>query len=237
MRAQASGIHEYQPVSAVGVGCALAVLSVLGACSVAAGPSSQFKPLPDKFTRATLVGPLCDGALCTCVTPGADAGLPDRPNLKRYQLRLGPAPNELWVMIDGMVLYKSVERATDCFIIDLHAGKHDVVLRASGEQGLAAGLTVNEIGPKGTYNTLDFHCGGPGTCSFDQLQVFKASLAKYRRGVHDPCGSTRIRTLEWLTGKSPDRVHPGELQLQFVLDVYDFPPRHESGHPDCKDRF
>lgn len=207
--------------------------------SACAGPSksSDFKPLPERLTRATVVGPLCDGNLCRCIEPGSDPGLPEREDVKRYQFLLGPTANEMWVEVGDMVLYKGVERATDCFIIDLTTTKHPVVVRASGEHGFAVGLSIREIGKHSMYETFDFQCGGPDPCTFDAVDEFKSSLARYKRGVHDPCGSTRIRGLEWLTGGSTDRVHPGDLQLSLVLDSYDFTPEHPSGDPACKDRY
>lgn len=238
------GANPPRPAGRPGVATAasdllLALLSALllagSACSGGAR-SGGFVPLPDRLTRATVVGPLCDGEACKCLEPGDDPGQPD-PGAKRYQFTLGPTANEMWVMVDDMVLYKGVERATDCFLVDLRHGEHRVVVRAAGASGFAAGLTVNELGAKGPYATFEFACGGPDPCAFDHIDEFKQGLARYPRGVHDPCGSTRIRAIEWLTGKSEDRVHPSELQLSLTLDAYDFTPEQPSGDPSCKDRF
>ena len=214
-----------------------ALLAMVMACSGANKAVNDFKPLPERFTRATLVGPLCDGQMCTCLRPGDNPGMPASDQVKRYQFKVGPAQNELWVMVDDMVLYKTVERATECFMLDLSHGDHRVTVRAQGENGFSAALEIREVGQKGLYDTFDFTCGSPDACSFDHLAAFKKSLARYRRGIHDPCGATKIRALEWLTGASLDRIHPGDLQLDFIMKVYDFAPKHESGHPECKDRY
>ena len=223
--------HTFQRL--VTVLAAIAVAS----CSGAPRSAHKFKPVPDKITSVTLAGPLCDAEICRCTDGGDNPGLPDDPGVKRYQFKLGPTDNELWVTVDGAIMYKTVERASECFIVDLRAGKHEVSLRARSETGFAARMTVNEIGKKGLYQTFEFGCGGPDPCTFDYLKSFKASLARYKRQVHDPCGSTKIRAPNWLTAESPDRIHPGDLQLDLTLQVYDFAPRHESGHPECKDRY
>lgn len=219
--------------------CAVASVLIwaLTSCSGAASSAGEFKPIPDKLTSATLAGPLCKAQICSCVGDGSDPGLPEAADVKRYQFKLGPTDNELWVMVDDMVMYKTVERASECFIVDLGVGKHEVVLRAKSETGFGARLTINEIGKHGPYQTFDFQCGAPGSCTFDQLDSFKASLTKYKRQIHDPCGSTKIRAPNWLTAASPDRIHPGDMQLKLVMQIYDFSPGHPSGHPECKDRF
>lgn len=216
---------------------AAALLLCAGSCAGAQKRPAEFKPVPDKMTSATLAGPLCDAEICKCIDGGANPGLPDQEGVKRYQFKVGPSDNELWVTVDDTVMYKTVERATECFIIDLRTGKHEVSLRAKSETGFGARLTISEISAQGPYNTFDFQCGSPGACSFDQLASFKASLVRYKRQIHDPCGSTKIRAPNWLTGESPDRIHPGDLQLDLILQVYDFTPEHPSGHPQCRDRY
>ncbi|MEM9489928.1 MAG: hypothetical protein AAGC55_12340 [Myxococcota bacterium] len=211
--------------------------TLLGACSGASGEGRDFSPIPEPITTATLSGPRCQDGACTCRTLDLSAGLPDEPDRKRFEFIVGPADNELWVMVGDMVLYKSYERAKDCFYIDLPPGKHPVKLRAKGSQGFAARLTVLEMGKLGEYDTLEFICGGPGLCEVQTLKNWQASLATYKRNAHDPCGSTKIRDLRWNSGPAPNRVHPLELELDFVLDVYRFEPKRPSGHPACKDKF
>lgn len=209
-----------------------------GSCAGAKKRPASLEPVPVKLTTATLVGPLCEAEVCQCIDGGANPGLPDQDGVKRYQFKLGPTDNELWVTVDDMVMYKTNERATECFIVDLRADeKHEVSLRAKSANGFGARLTINEIGAEGPYSTFMFQCGSPGPCTLDQLASFKASLARYKRQLHDPCGSTKVRAPHWLTGEAPDRVHPDELQLDFILHVYKFPLRYPSGHPECRDRY
>lgn len=195
-------------------------------------------PVPARMTRATLAGPLCDGAeiACRCREPGADAGSP-APGRKRYEIRIGPAEDELWAAVDDMLLYKSKERAEECFYVDLRPGKHPVTLRAEGAQGFGARLTISEQGTQGWYDTFDFQCGAPGRCAMTDLRDWIDGLSRYRRGVHDPCGSTKIRDVRWQAGRTPDLVHPDALQLDLVLDVYRFAPAHPPGDPACADAY
>lgn len=209
---------------------------VAAACGGSTEKTKGFSKIPDKLTLGTLSGPLCKDNACRCAEPGDDPGLADKEGFKRYEFRIGPADNELWVTVGDMVLYKGIEQATECFYIDLATGKHPVLLRARKQNGFAARLEVSELGPKGRYDTFIFACGSPGTCTIDTLREWRASLAKYKRSIHDPCGSTRIRNVQWQSGEAPDRIHPEEIELGLVLDIYDFDPRHESGHPECRDK-
>ena len=217
----------------------------LGPVAPGCGSSSQnardFSQLPDRLTLATLSGPLCKDNACQCrephLEPKESAGLAVDPGFKRFEFHIGPAENELWVTVDDMVLYKGRERASDCFYIDLATGKHPVKLRARGENGFAARLTISELGRRGDYDTFEFVCGGPGLCEMQRLKDWQASLAKYTRAAHDPCGSTKIRKIRWISGSAPDLIHPDQLELNLVLDVYEFEPKHPSGHPECRDKF
>lgn len=212
-------------------------IPLLAGCGASTRQTREFGELPPRVTTATLAGPLCEGQQCRCREPGRDPGVAQQPGTKRYELRLGPVENELWLKVNSMVFYKSRERATECFYIDLPAGKHPVSLRGKGEYGFAARLSISEIGKLGLYDTFEFGCGGPGMCSFDQLEEWKSSLARYKRGAHDPCGSTKIRNIDWHTGKPPDNVHPSELELDLVLHVYEFVPERASGDSSCADKY
>lgn len=196
---------------------------------------------PDPMTIATLAGPLCSGQTCQCRAEGAGdggAGTPDE-GVKRFEVRVGPAEHPLWVTVDDMVLYKSEARAEECFYIDLPAGDHRVGLRASREGGLSAALRLAEYAP-GTsswYDTYRFTCGSPGVCSHDEMDAYKASLAKYKRGIHDPCGSVKVKGITWDTGEAPDQMHPSDLALGFTIDIYDFAPKYAHGDPACATNF
>ncbi|MEZ4399603.1 MAG: hypothetical protein R3B06_06275 [Kofleriaceae bacterium] len=214
----------------------------LGACGGA--PPKQvvlLGPPPAAATVATLAGPLCDGQGCRCRdldAPGdGGAGVPDGG--KRFELRLGPSEHELWATVDDMVLYKSRARAEACFYVDLAPGDHRVGLRASNPGGVSAGLTVAEYAPaqQSWYATFGFDCGTPGVCSYDELDAYKASLEKFRRNIHDPCGSVKVNGLAWDTDVAPDTVHPGNLAVGLVLEVYGFEPKHPHGDPACAERY
>ena len=218
--------------AAVAVSAALVTTSCGGS-----GSGKGFGAIPERITLGTLSGPLCQDNACRCAEPGDDPGLATRDGYKRFEVRIGPVENELWVQVDEMVLYKGVERATECFYIDLETGKHPVALRAERENGFAARLTISELGKLGAYSSFEFACGSPGPCGFEALREWHASLDRYKRNVHDPCGSTRIRQVQWKSGQTPDRSHPEALQVELVLDIYPFQPEHPSGHAECRDNF
>jgi hypothetical protein len=223
------------------------VLVLVAACSGGGGngkggtnPDVAAKPLPEPRTEAVLAGPLCSTDRCDCrdQTAPADggAGVPDGEETKRYEVHVGPAENGVWVTVDGMVLYKSDERAEDCFYVDLKPGKHQVTVQASRGGGIAAKVAISEYAPgtESWYDTFNFDCGMP--CSYDDLDAWKASLARYTRGIHDPCGSTKIADIAWDAGRAADQLHPQDLYLELVLDVYKFAPDYPHDAPECRDR-
>ncbi|MBS1122722.1 MAG: hypothetical protein H6Q90_4950 [Deltaproteobacteria bacterium] len=179
---------------------------------------------PPKLTTGTLAGPLCQQGQCKCRTGGEDAGFPE-PGRKRFEVRLGSA-YDLWVTLPGRVLYKSPETAEACFYVDLAPGQHPLELRASNPTGVSLSLEVHELGTatKSWYDTFKFVCGHPGVCSFEELDTRKAEYAGVKRGLHDKCGSTRIKGVVWDHGKSPDQQYPSELAIQLTLDIYKFAP-------------
>lgn len=206
-------------------------LVLITACS--GGGRSQIKigPVPDRATHGNLAGPLCHGSECTCRTGNEDAGEPDRPNTKRFEIRLG-SPYELWVTLpNDTLLYKNAERAEACFYVDLAPGVFPVELRASQPSGVSATIEVHELGvaAKSWYDTFRFSCGGGGVCSYDQIDSQMAEYRAIGRGLHDPCGSTKIKGIAWDHGKDPDQQHPSNLVLHFTLDVYKFAPDKPHG--------
>lgn len=214
---------------------ALAALAVLAACGgdrkmIAIGPP------PAKATTGALAGPLCSGGSCACMTSPADAGAPEGAGLKRFEIRLGPTPHDLWATLPGGVLYKSAERPEMCFYVDLAPGKHPIELRASQATGVSAAIAVSELGAatKSAYRTFRFSCGSPGgVCSFEELDRKKDEYRGVEEGVHDACGSTRVREVIWDTGRSPDQLVPSEFAMRMVLHVYRFQPDRPSGDPSC----
>lgn len=199
-------------------------------------------PPPAATTVATLAGPLCDGTRCTCRDPRAPAdggaGVPEE-GVKRFEIHVGPSEHPLWVTLGDMVLYKSEARAEECFYVDLGAGDHPMQLRAKHAGGISAAVAVREYasGTSSWYDSYRFSCGSPGVCSHAELDDYKASLAKYERGVQDPCGSVKVKGISWDSGEAPDQQHPDDLVVGWTLDVYDFAPKRPHGDPACATRF
>jgi hypothetical protein len=187
---------------------------------------------PAKSTEAVLAGPLCEGGHCKCRSGADDAGAPPEGQ-KRFEIRLKSA-QQLWLTLHGMRLYKSAEAPEACFYVDLPSGDTPVEMRASDPNGVSAEWTISEYGTKtkSWYDTFRFECGNPGVCSFDEIASKKAEYGNMPRGLHDPCGSTRLKGISWDTGKAPDNEHPSELLVRLTLDVYKFLPEKAHGD-DC----
>lgn len=218
-------------------------LLLLAACGSSTSQTIvEILPPPEPQTKGALAGPLCRPDACTCrdETAPADAGVGvPADGYKRFEIRVGPIENPMWVILDDKVLFKSAARAEDCFYVDLLPGDHRMNIRASREGGISAGVRVQEYAPStGTwYDTYQFVCGVPGVCAHDELDEYKASLKKYRRGIQDPCGSVKVKQISWDTGKAPDQVHPNDLAVGLTLEVYDFPPRAPHGDPSCANQY
>ena len=212
----------------------VALAGVFGLSCSGSARQVEIGPPPPKATRGVLAGPLCGPERCECRTPVTDAGVPEGTR-KRFEIKLGPSPHELWITLPDHVLYKSPERAEMCFYVDLAPGIHPVSFRASNPDGVSAAFEIHELGSKtkSWYDTFRFNCGSPGACSFEALDDAKADYAKVERNLHDACGSTKIKGLAWDTGKAPDQLHPSELVVQLSLDVYKFAPWKTKGDPTC----
>nr|HEX4312598.1 hypothetical protein [Kofleriaceae bacterium] len=216
----------------------------VAACSGGAQQISISSP-PAKESTGTFSGPLCTGpGTCKCRdlnAPGdGGAGVPEAGSpLKRYEFRLGPSSQELWATVHGAVMYKSPERAEDCWYLDLPSGEQDVELRASDPAGVSAAWTIRELGTqtKSWYDTLEFNCGSPGVCGFDDLERIKSELSgSVKNRVRDRCGSTKIKGITWDSGKSPDQLHPSDLAVHVHLEIYKRAPDRPHGDPDCGKR-
>ena len=188
---------------------------------------------PGKTTEAVLAGPLCEGDHCKCRSGADDAGQAPEGQ-KRFEIRLKSA-QQLWATVRGNKLFKSAEAPEACFYVDLPAGDSPVELRASDPNGVSAEWQISELGAKtkSWYDTFRFECGNPGVCSFDEIAGHKAEYATMKRGLHDPCGSTKLEGLSWDTGKAPDNQHPSELLVRLTLDVYKFAPDKAHGDETC----
>jgi hypothetical protein len=214
----------------------LSLLLMSAACgggfAAAPGPLPA-RPAPE--TRATLVGPRCASAdACVCRSEGA--GEPEDhpvPPFKRFEVQIGPIEHALWVTVDDAVLYKSSERATECFYLDLLPGEHAVTVRGARDNGVPARVQISELSAAGPwwYATFELDCNG--VCTPSGLRAEAARIAAYPRHLHDPCGSTKVRGFRWQTGTMPDGLHPSEVAAELVLDVYEFATKHAPGSPRC----
>jgi len=183
---------------------------------------------------------MCNGGACTCREVGAaadgGAGVPIDAGRKRFELRMGPSPRELWMRIGDDTFYKSAERAEECFYIDLPSGDAPVELRASSPEGVSAAWTIRELGTttKSWYDTFAFGCGSPGVCSFEELDAQRSDKSSAKvRGVGDRCGSVKVKGLSWDTGHAPDQLHPSELVVRLRLAIYKFAPTKPHGDDSC----
>lgn len=210
------------------------------ACSGPGRTQIAIGPPPARETHAVLAGGLCQDNHCTCHGAPGDGGVgvPETRDRKRFEFRLTSA-YELWLTINhSTVLYKSPERAEDCFYVDLPPGAQAVELRASNPDGVSAGLEIHELGTrtKSWYDTFAFRCGVPGVCSFEDLDAVKQQYAGTRRGLYDRCGTTRVKGVTWDHGKSPDQLHPSELVVRLTLDIYRFVAWKQHGDDTCGER-
>lgn len=220
----------------------LAILVAGAACGGAdlPNPDERDEDLLD-VTRADLVGPLCSRRSCECASAPAEAGEPAAGD-KRYEIRVGPMPDEMWVTVGDDVLYKSRERSTECFYVDLSPGEHRVAARVRGSRGFSAAVKISELGdsPVEDYegpwwlDTFRFNCGAPGRCTTERLDHWRDRFrGRAERNILDPCGSTAVRDIAWRTGELRERIYPRSLHLEFTLDIYDFDPIFPPGHREC----
>jgi hypothetical protein len=212
-------------------------LAGLVSCSGGGRTQIEIKPPPPKLTTGTLAGSLCKDGVCACRSGGGDggAGYPAEGH-KRFEIQMHSA-YDLWLTLPGTVLYKSPEKADACFYVDLAPGYYPFQLRASNPNGVSFAFEIHELGTAthDWYDTFAFGCGHPGVCSFDELDGIKSTLAA-KHGIHDICGSSRIRSVIWDHGKSPDQFHPSELAVQATLDVGKKAPTKPHGDPTCNKR-
>lgn len=186
-----------------------------------------------------LAGPLCNGAQCTCrnldASDDGGAGVPADPARKRFEIRL-TSPRELWATIGTTRLYKNADPPEACFYVDLPSGENSVELRASDKDGATGQWAIRELGTqtRSFYDTFIFRCGGDaGVCSFDELDEQKKKFSALTQHVLDPCGSTKLKGIEWSHSKAPDASHPTDVVVTLRLDVYRFAPSKPHGDATC----
>jgi len=208
----------------------IAAFALAMACG---GSTAPIPPLGAARTEATLVGPLCTGGLCQCreeVKKKFVAGEPDA-GFKRFEVRIGPIGNDLRVEVGPHKIYKSAERPTDCYYIDLPPGEHAVTVRGHGDPSFGAAVRISEMGsgPQAPwYETFIFECGS-NVCSVDDLKYWRSETEKLGP-AHDPCGSTKVSAVNYRHGSVPDGLHPIDLLLEATLQVYNFKPEK----PPCR---
>jgi hypothetical protein len=221
----------------------LACLTLLVGCS-GTEHTTTFPPLPAAATNASLAGHRCSGQACTCRGDAEGDAAEQQPvpeGYKRFEFRVGTVTGMAWVTVAGKeVLHKDVQRAEDCFYLDLPAGKHTVALRAKGqnpEGGVGFALRIKEHNPKGPwwYDSFTLECGIPGPCTREVLVAWKKEIDSNRRALRDPCGSARIQSLGWETGRMPDALHPEEVSVNFLLSVPPIDPTEAPGTETCPD--
>jgi hypothetical protein len=164
--------------------------------------------------------------------------------VKRVELRLRSS-HDLWLAMGPWTFYKDRERAESCFYIDVPVPgvgerpiSYPIELRASNADGVSAELVIQELGvaARSWYQTFRFSCGFPGACSFDELDGLKAAArrAVESHTLYDPCGSMRVRGLQWDTRVAPDHANPGDLTLTLTLELFRFTPDKPHGDPSCQ---
>ena len=195
-------------------------------------------------THATVAGHRCDASThCTCRTEGAEDQAEQTPpegDLRRFEVRVSSSTGQVWVTVDKtQTLYKSGERAEDCYYIDLEPGGHTFSLYAKAEEpmaGVGAGLHVSEYEPSPSpswYDAFVFQCGVPGACDRDVLGEWKKDVQGDRRSLRDYCGATHVTDLKWEVGRAPDALHPEDLLLDFTLGISPHRPTKPPRDPSC----
>ena len=203
----------------------LGLALALAACGGGGKQQITIGPPPMKLTKGVLTGATCEDNVCKCRDGAEDGGVGfPTDGRKRFEVRMESA-YDLWVTLPGTTLYKNPETAVACFYVDIAPGKHPITLRASNPAGVSFALEIHELGTetKSWYDTFDFRCGHPGVCTFAELDD-RSKSTKVKRGLYDPCGSTKVKNVVWDHGKAPDGQVPSEFALQLALDVYKFKP-------------
>ncbi|MCC6997635.1 MAG: hypothetical protein IT370_23660 [Deltaproteobacteria bacterium] len=203
----------------------------------------------EKRTSAALAGSRCAPEGCTCRNLDAAADQaeqsPPAPGMKRFELRVGPTTQPTWVGVAGVgTLYRASDSGGGevCFYVDLRNGqKTSVSYRGQAEtqgEGVHARLAIREYSaaPKGPwwYDTFEFACGGDRPCSAAGLRDWRENASGLSGNLKDPCGSTKIRNIEYSVDRGGDEANAGQVDLRFQLDVYPFAPRFAPGAPECQ---
>ena len=190
-------------------------------------------------------GARCQGGACTCRDVddwGRGVREQERDiadGTKRFEIRTGRGQDPVVIAIEGQgALRKPLDTvAAACGYVDLAPGKYRVRLHASAanpDAGMVPSIFIREYGARTQdwYDTFEFRCGGGEACSIGHMEEWLGNAQKVPRGLHDPCGSTRVGGLRWNADRTVG-VKLGELTVELTLDVYKFPPRFPHGAKKC----
>jgi hypothetical protein len=194
-------------------------------------------------------GPRCRGAVCAC-RPLDESGRGTRgrsedeeegvaPGRKRLELRSGYGLDPVEWTIEGRGITRKSPESPEplCSYVDLAPGKYRIKYRiraADARAGLHPTLTIAEHGPaaKDWYDTFRYKCGSSGPCTEGEMNAWQRAMAAVPRGIHDPCGSVRVRELSWGSDRASGE-HLEALELAMTLEVYPFETRHRRGAAAC----
>ena len=190
----------------------------------------------------------CQGQHCTCrdASSPADAAESNPPagGMKRYEIRVGPSMDAVWVDVEGRgTWFKQTEpQETGCLYVDLKPGDKvrvtEHVEAMEKTHGTALDVRISEYNPKlhAWYDTARIECGGGGdACNREMLGSWTDSIHKLVRGLQDQCGSTKIEEPHWSSPET-DLPHPPAITAELILHVYTFEPKSPPGTADCGKR-
>jgi hypothetical protein len=214
--------------------------------------SCAHDPPPRAWTResglAMAPSHRCKGQRCVCREAGSadDAAeqTPPPAGQKRYELRIGPTADLVWIEVAGRgVYFKETETGGGaCAYVDLPIGqKAHLVYHVESQErtrGTALDLRISEHNPKlgAWYDTATIECGGGGApCDRALLGGWLDRMHGLPRGLQDACGSTKLLEPRWSTPET-DLPHPPTITVELDLEVFKFEPRSPPGAPDCGKR-
>jgi hypothetical protein len=196
--------------------------------------------------NANLAGARCkDGAPCVCRQriggEKAENPPPDEQH-KRFEIRLAGVGGG--AIFDSPTLGHFTAGSDEaCFYVDVLPGTTaDVAftaVAATKEGGVGPILDIAEYGPKGPwwYDVLNVHCEGPeGRCNRDAADAWSKAAKGRKRGRADPCGSSVISHLQWLTSGGTGDRELGvfrDFQVKFTMEVKRFPTQWPPHAQEC----
>lgn len=190
----------------------------------------------------------CQGQKCACrdASTQADAAesKPPTGGAKRYELRVGPSMDNVWLEVSGRgTWFKETETGSaGCVYVDLKPGDKvrisEHVEAQEKTRGTALDLRISEYNPKLQvwYDTARVECGGGGdACNREMLADWLDRIHKLSHGLQDACGSTKVEEPHWTSGET-DLPHPPNITADVTLHVYTFEPKLPPGNPECGKR-